>query len=132
MKFLDKLKRGLIKYFYGRYGVDQLTYFILLVSIVLTYFKYTWILSYVLMGYAVFRTLSKNIIKRRIEGAWFNKNIWFKIKGFFKRISIRFKQRKEYLYFKCNSCKKTLRVPRNKGKIKITCPQCKKTIVKKT
>jgi len=132
MKFFEKIKRKLVMFFNGRYGADQLTYFLLIVSIVLSYFRYTWIISYLLMGYSVFRTLSKNIYKRQLEGMWFNKHIWFKIKGFLIKINKRLKQSKQYKFMKCSSCKTTLRVPRNKGKIKITCPNCKKVIIKKT
>lgn len=132
MNFLNKVKQGLTKFFYGRYGADQLTYFLLILSIIITYVKYGWIVSYLLLAVAIFRTLSKNIPKRRKEGDWFNRNIWFKIKRAYFSAKNRIKQRKEFIYFKCISCKKQMRVPRNKGKIRVTCPNCRQIIIKKT
>ena len=46
------------------------------------------------------------------------------------------KQRREdektHAYYKCPECKKELRVPRGKGKIRITCPHCGHQFVKRT
>ena len=35
-------------------------------------------------------------------------------------------------YFRCPNCSSTLRVPKGKGKICITCPVCRKEFIKKT
>ncbi len=43
----------------------------------------------------------------------------------------RLRDLKYYRYYKCSNCRKTLRVPRGKGKISITCPKCKNVMVKK-
>jgi len=48
---------------------------------------------------------------------------------FYKNI---IEQRKYYVFFKCPKCKKTLRLPKNKGKLKVTCPICKYELFKKT
>ncbi|MBN2853069.1 MAG: hypothetical protein JXQ23_10085 [Clostridia bacterium] len=132
MNFLIKVKQKLTRFFHGRYGADQLTYFLLILSIIITYISYGWIASYLLLLLAIFRTLSKNIPKRRAEGDWFNKNIWFKIKRLFFNTKNRIRQRKEFIYFKCPKCRKQMRVPKNKGKIKVTCPSCQQIIIKKT
>ena len=42
------------------------------------------------------------------------------------------KDKKNYAYFRCKNCKQELRVPRGKGKVKVTCPKCKTQVVKKT
>ncbi len=39
---------------------------------------------------------------------------------------------KTHAYFKCPKCSTSLRVPRGKGKIKITCPKCGEQFVEKT
>ncbi|MEG1066114.1 MAG: hypothetical protein RSD85_01035, partial [Erysipelotrichaceae bacterium] len=36
----------------------------------------------------------------------------------------KWKDRKDYKYFKCPQCKKNVRVPKGHGNITITCPQC--------
>ena len=35
-------------------------------------------------------------------------------------------------YYTCPRCRQTVRVPRGKGKIAITCPRCKERFIKKT
>ena len=35
-------------------------------------------------------------------------------------------------YFNCPKCRQTVRVPRGKGKISITCPKCREKFIKKT
>ncbi len=132
MKIFDKLKRGITKFFYGRYGVDQLNIFILMISIILTYFKYGFYVAYAFLFIAIFRMLSKNIIKRRKEGAWFNEKIWFPIRKLYKSTKTRLTQRKDYRFFACPACKKTMRVPKKKGKVRLTCPNCQHKFIKKT
>ena len=43
----------------------------------------------------------------------------------------RFSERKEYRFYRCPVCKKELRVPRGKGKIRIKCP-CGNAFTKRT
>jgi len=132
MKFLDKIKRGLAKFYYGRYGFDQLSVFLMILSFIFVNIRYIWMVSYLFSIIAIWRSLSKNISKRKVEGDWFNKNIWFKIKKQYFKIKRYFALRKGYILFKCKKCKKQLRIPRHKGTIKITCPECKNVIIKKT
>jgi hypothetical protein len=76
-------------------------------------------LSYVLMGWAIFRMLSRNTYKRYQE----NK----KYLRFVEQIRDR-----EHKYFDCPRCRQPVRVPRGKGKIAITCPKCREKFIKKT
>ena len=39
---------------------------------------------------------------------------------------------RKHRYFTCPRCHQTVRVPRGKGKIAITCPKCKEKFTKKT
>jgi protein-arginine kinase activator protein McsA len=52
--------------------------------------------------------------------------------GWFRRLKTRWADRKEHKYFRCPQCRATVRVPRGKGKIRITCPRCKNTFIKKS
>ena len=52
--------------------------------------------------------------------------------GSFRLIKSCFRQRKDYAFFRCPSCKEVVRVPRGKGKIRITCPRCGYAFEKKT
>ena len=82
------------------------------------------ILILVIMGYEIFRMLSRNIYARQKENrAWLK--VWGKIKGFFKMIRNRFRDRKTHVYRKCPACKNNLRLPRQKGEHTVVCPCCK-------
>ena len=52
--------------------------------------------------------------------------------GSFRLLKSCFRQRKEYAFFRCPSCREVVRVPRGKGKIRITCPRCGYAFEKKT
>ena len=52
--------------------------------------------------------------------------------GSFRLLKSCFRQRKEYAFFRCPSCREIVRVPRGKGKIRITCPRCGYAFEKKT
>ena len=73
----------------------------------------------------------KNISKRYQENNKFLR-IWNIIKNKINYVPQRIKSLKDYRYFKCSNCKQTLRVPRGKGKLSITCPKCKNVMIKKS
>ena len=52
--------------------------------------------------------------------------------GSFRLLKSCFRQRKDYAFFRCPSCREVVRVPRGKGKIRITCPRCGYAFEKKT
>ena len=124
-----KLQAGLYRFMSGRYGPDRLNVGILCVggaaSLLSAVLQHTWAgqgaggLSYALMIWAIFRSLSRNISKR------YQENRRFLL--MFDRI----KDRKNR-YFLCPRCRQTVRVPRGKGKILITCPKCKEKFQRKT
>ena len=125
----EKLSAGLRHFMSGRYGTDKLNSAILWVgvgAILLSMFIRVPLLnllltlfSYVLMGIAIFRTFSRNTYKRYQENR--------KFLAFLQR----FKDR-EHRYFSCPRCRQTVRVPRGKGKIAISCPKCRERFIKKT
>lgn len=125
---------------YGRYGLDEMSKFlssaslvVLLVSMFLASTAKTavFMAAFALLIYSYFRIFSKNYEKRRAENAKFLK---FR-QPITDRIKLRrdmWKQRKEYRFFKCPSCKAVLRVPKGKGKIRVVCKKCGTAFEKKT
>jgi hypothetical protein len=113
----------------GRYGTDKLNMTILgigvavcLVSMFIPSAKVNLVLtmiSYGLMFWAIFRSLSRNTYKRYQENR--------KYLLFLDRVKDR-----QHRYFDCPRCRQPVRVPRGKGKIAITCPKCKEKFIKKT
>ena len=124
-----RFSAGMRSFMYGRYGSDRLNMVILctgLVACILSsMFRNVgirtvfWALSYALMFWAIFRALSRNTYKR------YQENRTFLL--FFDRLKDRNNR-----YFDCPKCRQTVRVPRGKGKISITCPRCKEKFVRKT
>lgn len=124
-----KLGSGLRIFMVGRYGTDRLNMVILCIGLgasVLSAFlrgsivgMIAWVLSYGLMIWAIFRSLSRNINKRYQENRRF------------LLLLDRFKDRQNR-YFICPRCRQTVRVPRHKGKIAITCPKCKERFERRT
>ncbi|WP_262360849.1 hypothetical protein [Gorillibacterium timonense] len=41
-------------------------------------------------------------------------------------------ERKTHRYYRCPSCNQTLRVPKGKGKLSITCSRCQTSFVRKS
>ena len=121
----------------GRYGMDQLSRFIsyvTLVVIVVNFFvKSTvlWAIALVLLILMYYRTFSRQLEKRRRENAWYLQKT-YKIKNGFQNWKDRQKQRKDYVFFRCPGCRAMLRVPRDKGKIRVTCRKCGAAFERKT
>lgn len=125
------------KFMAGRYGVDSLNRFLLGVFIVFsilymfTRYALVNIISLILLVILYFRIFSKNINKRSQENQMFLEAFG----PYKKRIDSSMKKlkgRKDYRYFQCPNCEKELRVPKGKGMIKITCPNCRTKITRKS
>ena len=112
----------------GRYGTDKLNMLLLgigvmasLLSVLIPFAPVCLtlsLISYILMGWVIFRTLSRNTYKRYQENRRFL--LW--------------KQKltdRQHRYYNCPRCRQQVRVPRGKGKISITCPKCKEKFIKK-
>ena len=121
---------------YGRYGTDQLSLaltvsgFVFYTVYVFSRFRLLYLFSLIVYGIAIYRTLSKNITKRRIENQKFM-NLWYKLKNKWVGIRADFEERKTYKHFKCPSCGQKIRIPRGRGKVEIRCPKCSNKFIKK-
>lgn len=134
---LQNLKNKFLKFMYGRYGKDELNIFLLyfLIGIVIVnlmtifmMFRIDLILNLlylIIVAIFIFRFTSKNFEKRRNENRKFLK-YKSKVVNFFTG------KKDYYKYFKCPSCKQEVRIPRDKGKILITCPKCGNKFEKKS
>ena len=128
-KLFQNIGNGFRRFMQGRYGSDKLNTVILIIGLVVSllqlfmptaWLKWTFMLiSYVFLGLAIFRMLSRNVYKRYEENRKY------------LRLLDRLKD-KEHRYYECPRCRQTVRVPKGKGKISITCPKCKEKFIKKT
>lgn len=125
------------KFMIGRYGMDQLNFAIFVASITVAFISMfsnsavISIISWILFFLYFFRVFSKNTAKRYKENEYFLK--YFKPwQNWYYKKKNQLKDSKTHKYYKCPSCKQTIRVPKGKGKISITCPKCRNEFVKKT
>ncbi len=124
-----RISTGLRRFMEGRYGPDKLTSCLLWTSVILmligllipsaTVKVVLMVVYYILWGWSIFRMLSRNTYKRYQENRKF------------LMLVDRFKDR-DHRYFDCPKCRQSVRVPRRKGKIAITCPKCKEKFIRKT
>ncbi len=119
------------RFMYNKYGVDELNitllWFGVIMSIISLFVPNTLlrlVMSYLPIGWCIFRMLSKNYSARRRENDKFLQ-IVYPIKKKLKKFKARFKNSKHYKYLKCPNCKMEMRVPKGKGNITVTCPRCK-------
>ncbi|MGI6227793.1 MAG: hypothetical protein ACOYJ1_16255 [Peptococcales bacterium] len=121
----------------GRYGMDQLSMVLLMVSVFLALlaqlvgFPLFAFISYIPLGISIFRILSKNIAKRRMENYKFVM-LASPVYSWLNKTRSRVKDIKTHRFFKCPNCRVTLRLPKGKGKVNITCPKCKAKFSGKT
>ena len=116
----------------GSYGVDEYSRFlnvVALVSLVLSILfnnglsVFFWLLAIISLVWTYFRMFSRNTYKRRAEN-----NAYLTIRYSMTRklsgLKQRMQQKRYYRFYKCPKCGITTRVPKGKGKIRITCPKC--------
>ena len=119
------------------YIMDELCYALVILGMVFTFTARVsgiiWfqIPAYLALIWAIFRIFSKNQKARSGERAAFLK-VWNPVKKWFRLQYNRLRDIKTHRYFTCPNCKNTLRVPKGKGEITITCPVCKAKFDKKT
>ena len=126
---MRRIRGWLLRFMEGRYGPDKLNSFLLWTAVILMVIDLfipnttvTLILMavyYTLWGWSIFRMLSRNTYRRYRENRRF------------LLLIDRFKDR-QHRYFDCPSCRQSVRVPRGKGKIAITCPKCREKFLRKT
>lgn len=131
------MKKRFTEFMSGRYGADQLSRFMLgvcLVMLVLNMFTgigLVYILSLVLLGICYFRIFSRDYVKRSAENQRYLDFMW-RFRSRFGKITNRIVQSKDYHIYKCPSCGQKIRIPRGKGRIRITCPKCRHEFEKKS
>lgn len=131
------MKEKLMRFMYGRYGVDSFNKFLLgagLVFVLLGSFSRSRLcnlLAWALIVYCYYRMFSKQLYKRAAENqAFLNKTA--KVRGFFASQKRMFQQRKTHHIYRCPSCHQKIRIPRGKGKIEISCPKCQTRFIKRS
>lgn len=123
------------RFMMGRYGVDQLSFAMMLLAMVLIMFTRgrLWplaVLGAIMLLIAYWRMLSRNISARAQENGRFL-GFCYRVRNRLDGLS-RQLQDKSHRYYHCPNCRQKLRVPRGRGKIAITCPRCGREFIKRT
>ena len=122
-------QRKVVEWLRGRQGPDDLAVFctnVALVLVVVNIFAHvSWLgwLALALIVYAMFRIQSKNLGARARENASFLRALG-PARPWVQNPKAAFAEAKEYKHVKCSSCGQRVRVPRGKGKLRVTCPKC--------
>ncbi|WP_455682478.1 hypothetical protein [Thomasclavelia sp.] len=130
------MKEKLYQFMQGRYGIDQLNNFLMIISIgcfIVNIFIGSLIiniLAYVIWLIVIFRMLSKNIYVRNQENEKYL-NFFNPLNRYLKLKSMN-KQEPTHKHYMCPKCKQMVRIPKGHGKIVITCPSCKNKFEKRS
>lgn len=136
-QWLDKLNRKLYRFMQGRYGQDSLNAALCVLALLLIFVaafvpvRLLSLTALIPLGWAIFRAYSKNLANRRSENAK-----WLKLTAPVRKSwhlgRAKWADRKSYRYFTCPKCRETMRVPKGRGKIEITCRKCGEKFQRKT
>lgn len=123
------MKERLITFMQGRYGVDQLSKFLLVISLILVLFSgiigipQLNLAGSALLIFVYVRMLSRNHYKCISQNQKYLK-LRRGLIGSFRGKLIQMKQLKDYRIFACPGCSQKVRIPRGKGRVTVTCPRC--------
>ena len=131
------VKEKLIRFMYGRYGVDSFGKFLLVIGLITLFLSGSEdrlifiLISWMILIYEYYRMFSKDIYRRSAENQWYlNKTA--KLRNFFYRQKNLMMQRRTHHIYKCPYCRQKIRIPRGKGRVEIRCPRCSTTFIKKS
>ena len=125
----------------GRNGNDALNRFLLAADLILLLLSglsrgrglsgLLYLLTLLLLGLTYFRMFSRDLYRRRSENERYLREKQ-KLLAKCRILKERWKQRNDYRFFTCPSCKAVMRVPKGQGKIRIVCHKCGNTFMGKS
>ena len=127
-QFLYESRQRTARFMAGRNGNDAFNRFLLVCDLILILLSALlggpfFLLAVALLVYIYFRMLSRSVYRRQDENSRYLK-ARYKVQSKLRLAAERWKQRRDYKFFVCPSCRATLRVPKGRGKIKIVCRKC--------
>ena len=126
-----------------RSALDEFSLFLITISfiatIIIIFLSFTRLISlswFIFLTWfpiliAYWRPLSKNRAKRSKENQVFM-NFYSPINRLIKNIYQRLSSKHRHHYLHCKKCKQPLRLPKKTGHLKVTCPNCNDSFIKKT
>ena len=130
------MKEKFYRFMQGRYGIDQLNSFLMIVCVIcfiVNMFIGSIVLTFIAYGtclFVIFRMFSKNIYARNRENDKYL-NFFSPLSRWLK-LKLMSKQDPSNKYFSCPKCKQMVRVPKGHGTVVVTCPNCQNKFEKRT
>src|SRR6056297_2688691 len=127
---MNNFRNKLSNFMLGRYGVDDLYRFttgLIFVLIIVNMFVNSGLLNTIIwavLAWSLYRVLSKDINKRRMENRKFMEKFGRPAKSKFLLLKKRFDDRKTHKYVKCKKCGTNLRFPKKDVTMIVRCPKC--------
>lgn len=123
-------QRRLSEWLRGRQGPDDLAVFSVNLAIVIVlvnvFARTGWLgwVSLALVAYAMFRIQSRNLGARARENEAFLRALG-PVRPWVQNPRAAWAELRAYKHVRCTSCRQRVRVPRGKGRLRVTCPRCK-------
>lgn len=121
----------------GRYGTDQLTWGLLALCLVwmvlarITHWGIFTMLAFATLAVCYLRMFSRDLSRRYEENQRFLRFLG-PMHGKLGNLAQLTRDSRTHCHFRCPYCGQKIRVPRGRGKISISCPECHREFVKKT
>ena len=130
------MREKMIRFMQGRYGNDRLGQVMLMLALacmVLSLFRIPFIstIGLIILILTYYRMFSRQIGKRAAENQKYLQFEW-KLRAKLQKRKQTLAQSRTHRIYKCPNCRQKIRVPRNRGRIAITCRKCGTEFIKKT
>lgn len=123
------------RFMVGRYGYDELSKTLSIASIVCVVlsivFRPFYYVALALLIWSVFRTCSRNIVKRGAEREKYLQ-LTATLQKKTRLVKRMWAERRTHRYFKCKNCGAVIRVPKGGGEVRVGCPRCRTYTKRKT
>ncbi|GFH96075.1 hypothetical protein IMSAGC003_02628 [Lachnospiraceae bacterium] len=130
------MREKMMRFMQGRYGNDRLGQVMLglaLVCVVLSLFRIPFIstIGLVVLILTYYRMFSRQIARRTAENQKYLQLEW-KLRAKLQKQKQSLARRRTHRIYKCPNCRQKIRVPRNRGRIAISCRKCGTEFIRKT
>ena len=135
------MRERMARFMAGRNGNDQLNRLLMLADVIALLLasllsrtalgSVLYVLALILLVLTYYRMFSRDVYRRRSENERYLREKQ-KLLSRLRVLRERWRQRKDYRFFTCPSCKAVMRVPRGKGRIRVVCQKCGSTFTGKS
>ncbi len=130
------MREKIMRFMQGRYGNDRLGQAMLMAAlacVVLSLFRIPFIstIGLAILVLTYYRMFSRQIAKRAAENQKYMQLEW-KVRAKLQKKKQSLAQRRTHRIYKCPNCKQKIRVPRNRGRIAISCRKCGTEFIRRT